>query len=125
MATADGTTDDLLTAGLGWDGLQSATVPALSAIPTAPELRRRAIYNNYRSLVDMTSSGGYGVLYGPNVSLENGAANSTPGVGKIAGTEYLAYSLGASGRAAATLMVQSPSTFNQTLLRSSARSSHA
>ena len=30
-ATYDGTTDDLLTAGLGWDGLQSATLPALSA----------------------------------------------------------------------------------------------
>ena len=64
-----GASDDLLTAGLGWDGLQSATLPALSATPTASELRRRAIYNNYRALVDFTTAGGYGVIYGPNVPL--------------------------------------------------------
>jgi len=111
--TYDGTSDDLLTAGLGWDGLQSATPPALSATPTASELRRRAIYNNYRALVDPTTAGGYGVLYGPNVPVEGGVANATPGAGKIAGTEYLAYSVDATGKAAATVMVQIPSTFNQ------------
>ena len=113
-ATYDGTTDDLLTAGLGWEGLQSATPPSLSAQPTAAELRRRAIYNNYRALVDISTAGGYGVLYGPNVPVEGGAPNTTPGAGKIAGTEYLAYSVDASGRAVATLMVQIPSTFSQT-----------
>lgn len=113
-ATYDGTTDDLLTAGLGWDGLQSATAPALSAIPTAGELRRRAIYNNYRALVDMSTAGGYGVIYGPNVPLDGGAPNATPGAGKIGGTEYLAYSVDATtGKAATTLMVQIPSTFSQ------------
>ncbi len=112
-ATYDGTSDDLLTAGLGWDGLQSATAPVVSATPTASELRRRAIYNNYRALVDITTAGGYGVLFGPNVPVEGGAPNATPGAGKIAGTEYLAYSVDASGKAAATLMVQIPSTFNQ------------
>ena len=101
-ATYDGTTDDLLTAGLGWDGLQSATAPSLSAQPTAAELRRRVIYNNYRALVDITTAGGYGVLYGPNVPVEGGAPNTAPGAGTIAGTEYLAYSVDASGRAAAT-----------------------
>ncbi len=113
-ATYDGTTDDLLTAGLGWDGLQSATPPSVSAQPTAAELRRRAIYNNYRALVDISTAGGYGVLYGPNVPVEGGAPNTTPGAGKIGGTEYLAYSVDASGRALATLMVQIPSTFSQT-----------
>ena len=112
-ATYNGTSDDLLTAGLGWDGLQSATAPTLSAPPTASELRRRAIYNNYRALVDPTTAGGYGVLYGPNVPVEGGAPNAAPGAGKIAGTEYLAYSVDATGKAAATLMVQIPSTFNQ------------
>ncbi|MDQ3446543.1 MAG: D-(-)-3-hydroxybutyrate oligomer hydrolase [Pseudomonadota bacterium] len=112
-STYDGTSDDLLTAGLGWDGLQSATAPAVSATPTASELRRRAIYNNYRALVDPTTAGGYGVLYGPNVPVEGGVPNATPGAGKIAGTEYLAYSVDATGKAAATVMVQIPSTFNQ------------
>ncbi len=112
-ASYDGTSDDLLTAGLGWDGLQSATAPAVSATPTASELRRRAIYINYRALVDPTTAGGYGVLYGPNVPVEGGVPNATPGAGKIAGTEYLAYSVDATGKAAATLMVQIPTTFNQ------------
>lgn len=112
-ATYDGASDDLLTAGLGWDGLQSATAPALSATPTAPELRRRAIYVNYRALADMTTGGGYGVLFGPNVPLDGSAPSTAAGAGKIAGTEYLAYSVAANGRSAATLMVQIPSTFNQ------------
>ena len=112
-ATYDGTTDDLLTGGLGWDGLQSTTLPVISALPTASELRRRAIYLNYRALVDISTAGGYGVFYGPNVPVEGGAPNTTPGAGKIAGTEYLAYSVDASGRALATLMVQIPSTFSQ------------
>ena len=112
-ATYDGASDDLLTAGLGWDGMQTAPAPALSATPTASELRRRAIHTNYRALVDITTAGGYGVIYGPNVPLDGGAPNTTPGAGKIAGTEYLAYSVDATGKAAATVMVQIPSTFNQ------------
>ena len=106
----DGTTDDLLTAGLGWDGLQSGTAPTVSSPPTPAELRRLAIYNNYRALVDMTSGGGYGRLYGPNVAL-NGTVNPAPGAGKIAGSEHMTQVPGA-GFAAATLMVQIPSTFN-------------
>jgi hydroxybutyrate-dimer hydrolase len=38
--------------------------------------------------------------------------NSAPGAGKIGGTEYLAFSLDGSGKPAATLMVQVPSTFS-------------
>ncbi len=108
--TYNGTSDDLLTGGLGWDGLQSATPPALPAAPTVAEIRRRTIYTNYRALVDMTTNGGYGVLFGPNVPL-SGSADSTPGAGRIGGTEHLAFSLD-SGRAAATLMVQVPSNFD-------------
>src|SRR5436190_6682736 len=60
--TYDGTTDDLLTAGLGKSGLGSATAPAV-ATPTSPtvaEIRRIAIYNNYRALVDPSANGGFG-----------------------------------------------------------------
>src|SRR5499433_4219907 len=46
----DGITNDLLTAGLGALGLQGAS-PAVSNPPTTEELRRLAIYNNYRALV--------------------------------------------------------------------------
>ncbi|MEQ9547123.1 MAG: 3-hydroxybutyrate oligomer hydrolase family protein [Marinobacter sp.] len=54
QAWYDGLTDDLLTAGLGADGLASATPPAFDDAlnPTPAELRRLAIYNNYRALVD-------------------------------------------------------------------------
>ena len=85
----DGNTDDLLTAGLGWNGLQSAAPTfATPTAPTAAELRRNAIYNNYRALVDMTTNGGYGFCSGP--TCRSKAARRTPrrAPGKIAGTEY-------------------------------------
>jgi hydroxybutyrate-dimer hydrolase len=108
----DGNTDDLLTAGLGKTGLQSATAPASDATnPTAAELRRLAIYNNYRALVDMTTAGGYGVLYGPNV---DAAGNVTTGEGKIAGTEYIAFADSGAGTQNVTMLVQIPSTFDRT-----------
>src|SRR5512132_2728236 len=66
--TYDGNTDDLLTAGLGKTGLAGAApVAANPAAPTVAELRKLAIYNNYRALVDIAAAGGYGTLYGPNV----------------------------------------------------------
>jgi hydroxybutyrate-dimer hydrolase len=66
--TYDGSSDDLLTAGLGKTGLGSAAAPTLSAPPTAAELRKLAIHTNYRAIVDPSPNGGYGTLYGPNVS---------------------------------------------------------
>ncbi|HEY4883399.1 MAG TPA: 3-hydroxybutyrate oligomer hydrolase family protein [Myxococcales bacterium] len=105
----DGSNDDLLTGGLGFSGLIStAGAPALSNPPTAAELRTRAIYTNYRALVDVSAAGGYGTLYGPNVDV-NG--NATLGQGMIAGEEWLAYDDDGSGRVNATMMVQVPSTF--------------
>jgi hydroxybutyrate-dimer hydrolase len=112
MTSYDGVSDDLLTAGLGWDGLRSTSPPTVSAPPAAAELRRLAIYSNYRALVDMTDGGGYGRLFGPNVSL-SGVVTQTPGAGRIAGTEYLAYCLDESGRPAATMMVQVPAHFDR------------
>src|ERR1700751_1641906 len=65
----DGVSNDLLTAGLGTTGLGSATAPGFAdpLHPTAEELRRLAIYNNYRALVDPTPGGGVGTPYGHNV----------------------------------------------------------
>ena len=105
----DGSSDDLLTAGLGKTGLASAVAPTTSATPTAAELRKLAIYTNYRALLDMTSAGGYGVFYGPNV---DAAGVAGTGEGKIAGTEFIAYSDDGTGARNVVLMVQVPDTFN-------------
>jgi hydroxybutyrate-dimer hydrolase len=104
----DGVTDDLGTAGLGAAGIQSATPPAVSAPPTAEELRRLAIYNNYRALVDVVPGGGYGEVFGPGVPLEPGG-DATPEL--IAGEEFLV--LADVGRTRnVTLMVQVPEGFD-------------
>ena len=106
--TYDGTSDDLLTAGLGRTGLAGAA-PTLSATTTAVELRKLAIHTNYRAIVDTTPGGGYGTLYGPNVEV-NGVAGT--GEGRIAGTESIAYADGGTGSQNVTMMVQVPSTFD-------------
>lgn len=106
----DGSTNDLLTAGLGRSGLVStAPAPAVSNPPTPAELRRLAIYVNYRAIVDTTVGGGYGTLYGPNVTADGSV---TAGEGKIAGAEYVAVADDGSGRENVTMMVQVPTHFN-------------
>ncbi|NMM38743.1 MAG: D-(-)-3-hydroxybutyrate oligomer hydrolase [Glaciimonas sp.] len=108
--TYDGTTDDLLTAGLGKTGLGGASPTVANPLqPTAAELRKIAIWNNYRAVLDITANGGYGSLYGPNIDI---AGNNTLGEGKIAGTEYIAYSDDGSGNQNVTMMVQLPASFN-------------
>ena len=108
----DGNTDDLLTAGLGKSGLGfAASAPGFAdpANPTPAELRRLAIYQNYRALVDTTTTGGYGVLYGPNIDTQGG---NTLGEGKIAGEETIAYDDDGTGKVNATMMVQVPASFD-------------
>jgi len=58
--------DDLLSAGLGLSGLQSMSAPGFSdpAHPTPAELRRRALWSNWRGIADLSPTGGYGRLYG-------------------------------------------------------------
>jgi hydroxybutyrate-dimer hydrolase len=109
--TYNGTTDDLLTAGLGKTGLGAAAAPppVNPNAPTAAELRQSVIFNNYRSILDISPKGGYGTLYGPNIDI---AGNDTLGEGKIAGTEYLAYADDGTGAKNVTMMVQVPATFN-------------
>jgi hydroxybutyrate-dimer hydrolase len=102
---------DLLTGGLGKSGLESAVPPGFvnPVAPTALELRQRAIYTNYRALLDPTAGGGYGTLYGPNVDKDG---NVTASQGLIPGWEYLAYADDGSGSKNVTLMVQVPDTFD-------------
>ena len=112
-ASYDGSSDDLLTAGLGKTGLGAATSVALTPAdplkPTSAELRKLAIFNNYRAILDITLAGGYGTLYGPNVDAKGVITTSE---GKIAGTEYIAYSDDGTGKQNITMMVQVPATFN-------------
>ena len=93
--------DDLLTGGLGIEGLQSPTPPAFKDAdePTAAELRTYAIYTNYRALSDVTTAGGFGRLYGP-------------GQGRIAGVEYLSFMKLDADYQNVTLMVQIPDSFD-------------
>jgi len=110
-ADYDGLSDDLLTAGLGATGLAGAAPTAANpASPPPDELRRLAIYNNYRALVDVSPGGGYGTLYGPLVGASGQAAARD---GKIAGTEYLALLDGDDdGNSRTTVALQVPETFD-------------
>ncbi|MEO8002595.1 MAG: 3-hydroxybutyrate oligomer hydrolase family protein, partial [Arenimonas sp.] len=58
--------DDLLSAGLGENGLRSPIAPALSNAekPSAEEVRRRAIWTNWRGIADLSTGGGFGEFYG-------------------------------------------------------------
>ncbi len=66
LATTHGADDDLLSAGLGLAGLRAFTPPTFAnpEKPTAAEVRRRAIWNNWRGIADLAPGGGFGDLYG-------------------------------------------------------------
>ncbi len=104
-------TQDLLTAGLGRSGLGRAPAPAYAnpLAPTALELRRNAVYSNYRGLLDSTANGGFGTLYGPNV---DSAGNATASEGLIPGREYMASLDDGSGRKRVVIAVQIPDSFD-------------
>ena len=107
----DGAGDDLLTGGMGKTGLAGASpVAANPNAPTAAELRKIAIWNNYRAIVDIAANGGYGTLYGPNIDVNGG---NTLGEGKVAGVEYLAYADDGTGRKNVTMLVQIPTSFQR------------
>ncbi|MDJ0608604.1 MAG: 3-hydroxybutyrate oligomer hydrolase family protein [Kiloniellales bacterium] len=121
----DGVNDDLLTGGLGKDGLAFLTPPPALADPlnpTAAELRRLAIYNNYRALIDTTEGGGYGTIYGPNIRADGSDSMEQ---GLIPGVEVIAFANarsdgddedddddGGSARRNVTMMVQVPDSFD-------------
>jgi hydroxybutyrate-dimer hydrolase len=86
---AAGNVDDLLSAGLNAEGLQSSTSPGFAdpLNPTPAELRRRAIYTNFRAITDVTTEGGYGLFWGPALAPGFGG-DVEPGL--IPGVEYKA-----------------------------------
>jgi hydroxybutyrate-dimer hydrolase len=65
-------------------------------------LRRLAIHTNYRALTDVSTAGGFGRIYGPNVK-----ADGSLGQAPISGYEVLAY----AGKLNVTMMVQIPDNF--------------
>jgi hydroxybutyrate-dimer hydrolase len=81
--------DDLLSGGLNAAGLQSPTPPGFAdpTNPTPTELRRLAIYTNFRAITDMTSAGGYGIFWGPGLAPVIGTDVEA---GLIPGVEYKA-----------------------------------
>ncbi|MEO8365079.1 MAG: 3-hydroxybutyrate oligomer hydrolase family protein [Pseudoxanthomonas sp.] len=92
--------DDLLTAGLGLAGLRAMTPPAFSdaANPTAEELRRRAIWNNWRGIADLSLSGGYGEVYGS--------------VADVPGREFSAFATVPGAKQPHRVLVQVPDNFD-------------
>jgi hydroxybutyrate-dimer hydrolase len=94
--------DDLLTAGLGIDGLRQMVPPAFAdpGAPTATELRRRALWSNWRGIADLGPAGGYGTLYGS--------------VAAVPGREFSAYARVPGATHPHRVLVQVPDAFDAT-----------
>ena len=92
--------DDLLTAGLGLDGLRGMVAPgfANAAQPTSAELRKRAIWNNWRGIADLSPNGGYAQLYGS--------------VAPAPGREYSAFARLPGAKQPHRVLVQVPDNFD-------------
>jgi hydroxybutyrate-dimer hydrolase len=92
--------DDLLTAGLGLAGLQAMTPPAFADTtrPTSQELRRRALWNNWRGIADLSATGGYGEVYGS--------------VAAVPGREYSALAKLPGAKQPHRVLVQVPDDFD-------------
>ena len=92
--------DDLLSAGLGLDGLRSPVPPPFAdpAAPTPAELRRRALWSNWRGIADLAPGGAYGTLYGS--------------VAAVPGREFHAYATVEGARHPHRVMVQLPDAFD-------------
>lgn len=92
--------DDLLTGGLGLAGLRAMTPPAFADAehPTAVELRRRALWSNWRGIADLAPGGGYGELYG---SLAN-----------VPGREFSAFATVDGAKQPHRVLVQVPDAFD-------------
>ncbi len=92
--------DDLLTAGLGLAGLRAMVPPAFAdaARPTPAELRRRALWANWRGIADLAPGGGYGELYGH--------------LSAVPGREFSAFAHVPGARQPHRVMVQLPDAFD-------------
>lgn len=93
--------DDLLTAGLGLAGLRALAPPpfADAAAPTAAELRRRAIWSNWRGIADLAFGGGYGEIYGSTAT--------------VTGREFSAFATVPGARYPHRVLVQVPDGFDR------------
>ncbi|CAN5631962.1 D-(-)-3-hydroxybutyrate oligomer hydrolase [soil metagenome] len=93
--------DDLLTAGLGLDGLRAGVPPVFAdpLAPTAAELRRRAIWSNWRGIADLAPGGGYGEVYGS--------------LAAVPGREYSAYARLTGARHPHRVLLQVPDGFDK------------
>jgi hydroxybutyrate-dimer hydrolase len=91
--------DDLLAAGLGEAGLRSAVPPAFANAeqPSAAELRRRAIWSNWRGIADLAPGGGYGEFYGT--------------LAPVPGREFHAFATLPNARQPHRVMLQVPDAF--------------
>ena len=91
---------DLLTAGLGLDGLRNPAPPpfADAANPTWDERRRRSLWTNWRGIADLAPGGGYGEWYG--------ALEAVPGV------EYHGWMTVDGARMPHRVMAQVPTAFD-------------
>ncbi|WP_129136125.1 3-hydroxybutyrate oligomer hydrolase family protein [Luteimonas sp. YGD11-2] len=92
--------DDLLSAGLGLDGLRAMAAPAFAdaAAPTVAELRRRALWSSWRGIADLRPEGGYGSLYGS--------------VAAVPGREFHALATVPGARHPHRVMLQLPDAFD-------------
>ncbi|GLQ88727.1 3-hydroxybutyrate oligomer hydrolase family protein [Dyella flagellata] len=92
--------DDLLSAGLGLEGLKGPLAPfANPAQPTVQELRRRAIQTSWKGIADLGPLGGYGSVYGV--------------VPEVPGREYQAFAKIPGARQPHRVLVQVPDHFDQ------------
>lgn len=91
--------DDLLSAGLGLDGLRgTGSAFADPEHPTAAELRRRAIFTNWRGIADLGPLGGYGSIYGA--------------VPKVEGREFAAFARVPGVQSPHRVLAQVPDAFD-------------
>lgn len=92
--------DDLLTAGLGRVGLRAPVAPAFAdaAHPAPEELRRRAIWSNWRGIADLVPGGGYGDWYGSTA--------------EVPGREFTALAIVPGAKQPHRVLLQLPDAFN-------------
>ncbi|RDS81083.1 hydrogenase [Dyella monticola] len=92
--------DDLLSAGLGLEGLKGVLASfADPAHPTLQELRRRAIQASWKGIADLGPLGGYGAVYGA--------------VPDVPGREYQAFANIPDAHSPHRVLVQVPDQFDQ------------
>ena len=99
----DGVTDDLVTGGLGADGMLGKRPGYADPLhPTAAELRRAALFQ------PGSGGQGFGRLFGPDVDETTG--QKIPGQGKVAGEEYFAYADDGEGKQNVAMLLQIPAS---------------